>query len=143
MPAAPATLPRYWIHASAYELQWWRIGDAAAEDRLRTQLHDAIQRKLLHLQFVSHAALGRIACDKNAPAGLVEGAQQMRLVAENPHGSSRGIGIAYEHRARIELHQERPATALARPSDGRGMGSGGSTSSAPVRSVNRRDADAR
>jgi hypothetical protein len=103
----------HWILANAHELQWWRLGDAAAEGRLRAQLRTAIDRKLLLLQFTSAADLVRIACDKSDPVVLAEGARQMRLVAEDPRSSAFGVGIAYELWARIELHEGRAAAALA------------------------------
>lgn len=37
----------------------------------------------------------------------------MRLLAEDPRAAAYGIGLAYEHWARIELRQGRPAAELA------------------------------
>ena len=59
------------------------------------------------------ANLARIACDTGDPAGLAEGARQMRLLAEDPHSAAGGAGIGYEQWARIELHEGRAAAALA------------------------------
>jgi serine/threonine protein kinase len=102
-----------WVLANFYELQWWWLGDAAAEDRLRAQLQGAIHRKVLMLQATSAIHLVRIACDKSDPTAVAEGARQMRLLAEDPHSSALVAGQAYEHWARIELHEGRAAVALA------------------------------
>ena len=96
-----------------HELQWWWLGDTAAEDRLRVQIQTAIHRKALVLQAASAMQLARIACDRGDPAGLAEGARLVRLVAEDPRGGVFMTGLAYECWARIELHERRPATELA------------------------------
>jgi hypothetical protein len=103
----------HWRLADHHELQWWWLGDAAAEDRLRAQLQAAIQRGAPFLQAMTATQLVRIACDKHDPAALTEGARQMRGLAEDPHSSAAVVGIAYEHWARIELHEGRSAVALA------------------------------
>jgi hypothetical protein len=103
----------HWTLMSFYELQWWWLGDAAAEDRLRAQLQAAIRRKSPLLQAASTSFLARIACDKSDAAALAEGAQQMRLLAEDPHSLAFSAGIFCEQWARIELHEGRPAAELA------------------------------
>jgi predicted Ser/Thr protein kinase len=103
----------HWILIAYHELQWWWLGDSAAEGRLRAQLQTATQRQLLWLQAMSAINLARIACDTSDAAALAEGARQMRLIAEDPHSAVGGIGLAYEAWARIELHEGRPAVALA------------------------------
>jgi predicted Ser/Thr protein kinase len=103
----------HWILVWGHELLWWRLGDAAAEGRLRAYLHAAIHPKSPTLQAASAVRLARIACDTGDPAALAEGARRMRLIAEDPRGAAYGTGLAYEHWARIELHEGRPAAALA------------------------------
>jgi hypothetical protein len=103
----------HWVLVWDHELRWWQLGDAASEGRLRAQLQAAIHRKSLLLQTASAIQLARIACETNDPAALAEGARQMRRIAEDPRGVAFGPGLAYEHWARIELHEGRPATALA------------------------------
>jgi hypothetical protein len=103
----------HWILSNFYELKWWWLGDAAAEDRLRAQLQAAIHGKSRVLQYSTMMNLVHIACDKSDPAALAEGARQMRLVAEDPHNSAFSVGDAYDYWARIELHEKRPAAALA------------------------------
>jgi predicted Ser/Thr protein kinase len=103
----------HWILVNFHELQWWWLGDAAAEDRLRAQLQAAIHQRLVMLQAASAAHLVRIACDKSDPTALVEGARWMRLVAEDPRSSAVVAGLAYEQWARIELHEGRAAASLA------------------------------
>jgi len=103
----------HWILVWGHELKWWQLGDAAAEGRLRARLQAAIHPRSLTLQAVSAVGLARIACDTGDPAALAEGARVMRLIAEDPRGNPYGTGAAYEHWARIELREGRPAAALA------------------------------
>jgi eukaryotic-like serine/threonine-protein kinase len=103
----------HWLLVWDHELQWWQLGDAAAEGRLRAHFQAAIHRKSLALQAASAIQLARIACDTGDPAALAEGARVMRLIAEDPHGAAYGVGLGYEHWARIELHEGRAAAALA------------------------------
>jgi hypothetical protein len=65
------------------------------------------------LECMSAIHLARIACDKSDSAALAEGARRLRLLVKDPHGVTYLIGSAYEHWARIELHEGRAAVALA------------------------------
>ncbi len=103
----------HWVLVWDHEHQWWQLGDAAAEGRLRAHLQAATQRRSPALQAASAIQLARIACDTGDPAGLAEGARVMRLISEDPRGAAVGTGLAYEHRARIELREGRPAAELA------------------------------
>jgi hypothetical protein len=103
----------HWILNWPHELQWWWLGDATAEDRLRAQLQTAIHRRAPVLQATSALQLARVACDRGDAAGLAEGARLARRVAEDPRGGSAMVGMAYECWARIELHEGRPAAELA------------------------------
>jgi predicted Ser/Thr protein kinase len=103
----------HWLLVNLHELQWWWLGDEKAEGRLRAQLQAAIHRKSRMLQATSAVHLARIACDTHDPVALAEGLQQMRLLAEDPHSATFIRGLAYEHWARIELHEGRAAAALA------------------------------
>jgi serine/threonine protein kinase len=103
----------HWLLIWPHELQWWWLGDAAAEDRLRVQLQTAIHRKALVLQAGSALQLARIACDRGDPAGIAEGARMARLIVEDPRSGAPISGLAYESWARIELHEGRPAAELA------------------------------
>jgi hypothetical protein len=103
----------HWILVAGHELHWWQLGDAAAEGRLRPYVQGAIHPKSPTLQAAAASHLARIACDTGDPAALAEGARQMRLIAEDPHGGAFAIGLAYELWARIELREGRPAAALA------------------------------
>jgi hypothetical protein len=103
----------YWILIGGHDLRWWQLGDAAAEGRLRAHLQPAIHPISPTLQAVSACGLAHIACDTGDPESLAEGARRMRLIAEDPRGSSYGTGHAYESWARIELHEGRPAVVLA------------------------------
>jgi hypothetical protein len=102
-----------WLLVAGNELRWWKLGDAAAEGRLRGHLQAAIQTGNVTLHAACAIQLARIACDTGDPAALHEAAQWMRVIAEDPRGAAFGNGLAYEHWARIELRRGRPAAALA------------------------------
>src|SRR5262249_47410489 len=104
----------HWLLVWAHELQWWWLGDAEAEVRLRAQLQAGIPRRAPMLQAATAIQLARVACDTGDPAALAEGARQMRLFTEDPRAAAYITGLAYEHWARIELREGRPAAALAR-----------------------------
>jgi eukaryotic-like serine/threonine-protein kinase len=103
----------HWILTWGHELQWWQLGDAAAEGRLRAYSQAASPLTSPALQAISAIWLARIACETGDPAGLAAGARLMRLIAENPRSNPHASGIAYEHWARIEFCERRPAAALA------------------------------
>jgi eukaryotic-like serine/threonine-protein kinase len=103
----------HWILVGEHELRWWQLGDTAAEGRLRAHLEGSLLSRSSTLRAAIAIQLARIACDKAEPAALAEGARQMRLIAEDPHGGSYATGRAYEQWARIELREGRPAAALA------------------------------
>jgi hypothetical protein len=103
----------HWLQIWCHELQWWWLGDTAAEHRVHLLLEDANRRNSRALQAASAIQLARIACDRRDPAGLAEGARRMRLIAEDPHGGARLTGFAYEQWARIALVEGRPAAELA------------------------------
>jgi eukaryotic-like serine/threonine-protein kinase len=103
----------HWILVCGHDLKAWQLGDTAAEDRLRAHLQGAVHPRSTALQAMSAIGLARIACDTGDPAALAQGAWLMRLIAEDPRANAYASGVAYEHWARIELREGRPAAALA------------------------------
>jgi hypothetical protein len=103
----------HWLFIWCHELQWWWLGDAAAEQRIQLKLEDATRRKSRALQASCAIQLSRIACERRDPAELAEWARRMRRIAEDPHGGARLTGFAYEQWARIELVEGRAAAELA------------------------------